>query len=66
MNRQAVENELRAAKEALRLAQDRYHKAVAEMDVIIIADSQAQRQRDAAADIKAFQKSEARRRELGL
>lgn len=65
MKRQIVENELRAAKDALRVAQARYYKAVESMDVVIAAENNAQRQRDAAADIKAFQQSEARTRERG-
>lgn len=63
MNRQKVESELNAARTALHTAQARYRKAVEDMDVVIAAEAQAQKQRDAAADIKAYQQSEARKRE---
>lgn len=62
MNRQQVERELKSARESFRAAQERYQKALTDMDVVITAEAQARKQRDAAADIKAYQESEARKR----
>lgn len=66
MNRQKVEAELRAARAALKSAQIRYRKAVEDMDVIITAENQAQRQDEAAAAVKAYQQSELRKREQSV
>ena len=66
MNRQKVEAELRAARAALKSAQIRYRKAVEDMDLIITAENQAQRQEDAAAAVKAYQQSELRKREQSV